>query len=99
MVLNELAPGKVTLRWAVQKVSGLWMEVRRSGVLDLEPALAPTGRWLPTSQHWTGLSLWSGRSLSIRHSAARHPPDFKRLAQMAVLDQVGVRGVPNPPAT
>ena len=43
MVLNELAPGKVTLRWAVQKVSGLWIEVPESGVLDLDAGLAPDG--------------------------------------------------------
>ena len=43
MVLNELAPGKVTLRWAVQKVRGLWVEVPESGVLDLGAGLAPDG--------------------------------------------------------
>jgi hypothetical protein len=43
MVLNELAPGKVTLRWAVQKVSGLWIEVPESGVLDVDAGLAPDG--------------------------------------------------------
>ena len=43
MVLNELAPGKVTLRWAVQKVSGLWIGVPESGVLDLDAGLAPDG--------------------------------------------------------
>ena len=31
MALNELAPGKVTLRWAVQKVRGLWIEVPAIG--------------------------------------------------------------------
>ena len=43
MALNELAPGKVTLRWAVQKVRGLWIEVPESGVLDLDSGLAPDG--------------------------------------------------------
>lgn len=43
MVLNELAPGKVTLRWAVQKVSGLWIEIPESGELDLDAGLAPDG--------------------------------------------------------
>ena len=43
VVLNELAPGKVTLRWAVQKVRGLWIEVPESGVLDLDAGLAPDG--------------------------------------------------------
>lgn len=43
MALSELAPGKVTLRWAVQKVRGLWIEVPASGVVDLEAGLAPGG--------------------------------------------------------
>lgn len=43
MVLNELAPGKVTLRWAVQKVGGLWIQVPESGVLDVDAGLAPDG--------------------------------------------------------
>jgi hypothetical protein len=43
MALTELAPGKVTLRWAVQKVGGLWIEVPESGVLDLDASLAPGG--------------------------------------------------------
>jgi DEAD/DEAH box helicase/Helicase conserved C-terminal domain len=43
MALTELAPGKVTLRWAVQKVRGLWIEVPESGVLDLDAGLAPGG--------------------------------------------------------
>ncbi len=43
MGLNELAPGKVTLRWAVRKVRGLWIEPPASGVLDLDAGLAPDG--------------------------------------------------------
>ena len=43
MALNELAPGKVTLRWAVQKVKGLWIEVPPSGVVDLDAGMAPGG--------------------------------------------------------
>ncbi|MER5325498.1 protein DpdJ [Streptosporangium roseum] len=43
MALSELAPGKVTLRWAVQKVRGLWIEAPVSGVLDLDAGLAPDG--------------------------------------------------------
>jgi hypothetical protein len=43
MALTELAPGKVTLRWAVQKVRGLWIEVPESGVLELDAGLAPDG--------------------------------------------------------
>jgi hypothetical protein len=43
MALNELAPGRVTLRWAVQKVTGLWIEVPTSGVVDLNAGMAPGG--------------------------------------------------------
>ncbi|MGW0805535.1 protein DpdJ [Nonomuraea sp. NPDC002799] len=43
MALSELAPGKVTLRWAVQKVRGLWIEAPASGVIDLDAGLAPGG--------------------------------------------------------
>ena len=46
MALNELAPGKVTLRWAVQKVKGLWIEVPPSGVVDLDARMAPGGEEL-----------------------------------------------------
>ncbi|MFD1547345.1 protein DpdJ [Nonomuraea guangzhouensis] len=43
MALSELAPGKVTLRWAVQKVRGLWIEAPAYGVLDLDAGLASGG--------------------------------------------------------
>jgi hypothetical protein len=43
MALNELAPGRVTLRWAVQKVKGLWISPPASGVLALEDGLAGEG--------------------------------------------------------
>ncbi|MGW5054357.1 protein DpdJ [Actinokineospora sp. NPDC004072] len=43
MGINELTPGKVTLRWAVRKVRGLWVEVPQSGVVDLDEGLAPGG--------------------------------------------------------
>jgi hypothetical protein len=43
MALNELAPGKVTLRWAVRKVRGLWVEAPVSGALELDNGLAPGG--------------------------------------------------------
>ncbi|HEX7303986.1 protein DpdJ [Lentzea sp.] len=43
MGLSELTPGKVTLRWAVRKVRGLWIEVPESGVVDLDQRLAPEG--------------------------------------------------------
>jgi hypothetical protein len=43
MALNELAPGKVTLRWAVQKVRGLWIKPPSSGLVDLEEAFADEG--------------------------------------------------------
>ncbi|WP_156758349.1 protein DpdJ [Actinokineospora pegani] len=46
MGLSELAPGKVTLRWAVQKVRGLWVEVPPGGVVDLDDRLAPGGEVL-----------------------------------------------------
>ena len=54
MALNELAPGKVTLRWAVQKVRGLWIEVPESGVLDLDAGLAPDGEVVTSVPHPDG---------------------------------------------
>ena len=47
MALNELAPGRVTLRWAVRKVRGLWIPPPISGsALDLDDSLAPGGEVL-----------------------------------------------------
>lgn len=47
MALNELAPGKVTLRWAVQKVKGLWIAPPTPGtLLELDAHLAPGGEVL-----------------------------------------------------
>ncbi|MDT5016227.1 MAG: hypothetical protein QOD39_2387 [Mycobacterium sp.] len=43
MALRELTPGKVTLRWAVRKVRGLWVEAPPSGVVALEDGLAYDG--------------------------------------------------------
>lgn len=43
MALNELAPGKVTLRWAVQKVNGLWIKPPSDGLVDLEEGFADEG--------------------------------------------------------
>ncbi|MBW4717521.1 protein DpdJ [Saccharothrix obliqua] len=43
MGLSELTPGKVTLRWAVRKVRGLWIGVPESGVVDLDDRFAPDG--------------------------------------------------------
>jgi len=40
MALNELAPGKVTLRWAVRKVKGLWIEPPTTGEVALEDGFA-----------------------------------------------------------
>ncbi|MGV0718641.1 protein DpdJ [Mycolicibacterium sp. XJ662] len=44
MALNELTPGKVTLRWAVRKVKGLWIEPSSNGEVALEDGLAIEGR-------------------------------------------------------
>ena len=43
MGLAELAPGKVTLRWAVDKVRGLWVEPPQGDTLALEAGLAKHG--------------------------------------------------------
>lgn len=51
MALNELAPGKVTLRWAVQKVKGLWVEVPPSNVVDVDAGMAPGGEELLGAEH------------------------------------------------
>jgi DEAD/DEAH box helicase/Helicase conserved C-terminal domain len=66
MALNELAPGKVTLRWAVQKVKGLWIEVPPSGVVDLEAGLAPGGEQLLQTSHPDGGTVPVIRPLAIR---------------------------------
>ena len=47
MALGELAPGRVTLRWAVRKVRGLWVPPPSEGsTLVLEERLAPGGEVL-----------------------------------------------------
>ena len=99
MALNELAPGKVTLRWAVQKVRGLWIEVPESGVLDLDAGLAPDGEVV------TSVPAPDGPVPVIRpvtvHPVkpdAGYPPDLQRLAQLAVLHRAGVRGHGTSPA-
>jgi len=44
MGLSELAPGKVTLRWAVDKVRGLWIEPPEGQTLALEKGFASEGQ-------------------------------------------------------
>ncbi|MFF4625417.1 protein DpdJ [Nonomuraea jabiensis] len=45
MALNELAPGKVTMRWAVENGQGLWIEPASDGAaVPLEEGLARTGQ-------------------------------------------------------
>ncbi|MBS2963831.1 DEAD/DEAH box helicase [Actinocrinis puniceicyclus] len=47
MALNELAPGKVTLRWAVHSTRGLWVQpAADGGTLALEDGLAHHGEVL-----------------------------------------------------
>ncbi|MEU7800673.1 protein DpdJ [Micromonospora arborensis] len=44
MALNELAPGKVTMRWAVERGRGLWVEPAIDGdAVPLEQGLARSG--------------------------------------------------------
>lgn len=57
MALNELAPGKVTLRWAVQKVTGLWIEVPPTGVVDLDDRMAPGGEQVLEVLHPDGTAI------------------------------------------
>jgi DEAD/DEAH box helicase/Helicase conserved C-terminal domain len=66
MALNELAPGKVTLRWAVQKVSGLWVDVPPSGVVDLDARLAPSGEQILNARRPDGTIVSVIRPLTIR---------------------------------
>jgi hypothetical protein len=66
MALNELAPGKVTLRWAVQKVRGLWIEVPPSGVVELDSRMAPDGEHLREAPHPGGGTVPVIRPLTIR---------------------------------
>ena len=66
MALNELTPGKVTLRWAVQKVKGLWIEVPPSGVVDLDARMAPGGQQLLQVPHPDGGTAPVIRPLTIR---------------------------------
>lgn len=45
MALNELAPGKVTMRWAVERGRGLWIEPAADGAaIALEAGLARNGQ-------------------------------------------------------
>ncbi|GAA0426064.1 hypothetical protein Acor_54690 [Acrocarpospora corrugata] len=45
MALNELAPGKVTMRWAVERGQGLWIEPASDGAaVALEEGLARSGQ-------------------------------------------------------
>jgi hypothetical protein len=45
MALNELAPGKVTMRWAVERGRGLWIEPAADGTpIALEGGLARSGQ-------------------------------------------------------
>jgi DEAD/DEAH box helicase/Helicase conserved C-terminal domain len=66
MALNELAPGKVTLRWAVQKVKGLWIEVPSSGVVDLDAGMAPNGEQLLKAPRSDGGTVQVIRPLTMR---------------------------------
>jgi hypothetical protein len=75
MALSELAPGKVTLRWAVQKVTGLWIEVPPSGVVDLDARMAPGGEQILELPQTDGSTVPVIRPLTIR--PAKPPPDIK----------------------
>jgi hypothetical protein len=75
MALNELAPGKVTLRWAVQKVTGLWIEVPPSGVVDLNARMAPGGEQVLQAPHPGGGTVPVIRPLTIR--PAKPSPDIR----------------------
>jgi hypothetical protein len=66
MALNELAPGRVTLRWAVQKVTGLWVEVPSSGVVDLNAGMAHRGELVLEAPHADGATIPVIRPLIIR---------------------------------
>ena len=45
LALNELAPGKVTMRWAVERGRGLWIEPTADGAaIPLEAGLARSGQ-------------------------------------------------------
>jgi superfamily II DNA or RNA helicase len=55
LALNELAPGKVTLRWAVQKTTGLWVPPEPDGhAVALEAHLARSGEVLRAVPHSSG---------------------------------------------
>ena len=86
MALNELAPGKVTLRWAVQKVTGLWIEVPPSGVVDLDARMAPGGEQILEAPHPDGGTVPVIRPLTIRpvKTIAGHPADLQRVASVGV---------------
>jgi hypothetical protein len=75
MALNELAPGKVTLRWAVQKVTGLWIEVPSSGVVDLNAGIAPGGELVLHAPRPGGGTVPVIRPLTI--CPARPSPETK----------------------
>jgi hypothetical protein len=75
MALNELTPGKVTLRWAVQKVTGLWIEVPPSGVVDLDARMAPGGEQVLEAPHPDGGTAPVIRPLTIR--PVKPSPDIR----------------------
>ena len=75
MALNELAPGKVTLRWAVQKVKGLWIEVPPSGVVDLDARMAPGGEVVTAACRHRTATVPVIRPLTIR--PVKPSPDIR----------------------
>ena len=66
--LNELAPGRVTLRWAVRKVKGLWIEPAIGGELELEEQVAPTAEVLGEVMGLGGAPVPLVRPTSMRPS-------------------------------
>jgi hypothetical protein len=100
IILNELAPGKVTLRWAVQKVSGLWIEVPESGVLDIDAGLAPDGEVVTSVPTPDGL-------VPVVRPVTVHPvkpgPDIRPTSnswlrwQFSIQPEYGETELPRPP--
>jgi hypothetical protein len=66
--LNELAPGRVTLRWAVKKVKGLWIEPAVGEELALESQLAATAEILGVVTNLAGNQVPLVRPTCMRPS-------------------------------
>ncbi|GAA2666309.1 protein DpdJ [Actinoplanes palleronii] len=100
VALGELAPGRVTLRWAVQKVRGLWIEPGSAGVLELSDGLAAEAEILTSVPGLDNTAVPLVRPRTIRPTVP--PPEVRpqssgRLRWRLLVDsETGGISVPRP---